>query len=198
MAAVREAKGTPLELKLFSRTKSAPYKAGPDLEDGTQLVSPDGNGHGTTTATTRPDTSRSTAELRGPEGADGDSVLRQRAPGTSREDTTTTAQTPTTSTAVEPEKKQDRTFFKHLTPKEPFTVRNQIQRTLFGSWVNVLLLCAPVGIAVNYVHSVSRVAVFVINFIAIVPLAGMLGFATEEIALRTGETLGGLLNATFG
>ncbi|KAK0641593.1 Sodium/calcium exchanger protein-domain-containing protein [Cercophora newfieldiana] len=95
------------------------------------------------------------------------------------------------------ERKQ-RTFFKHIEPKEPFTVRNQIQRTLFGSWINVLLIAAPAGIAINYIHSVSRVAVFIVNFIAIVPLAAMLSFATEEIALRTGETLGGLLNATFG
>ena len=94
--------------------------------------------------------------------------------------------------------KKSRTYFKQLTPKTPFTVGNQIQRTLFNSWINVLLLAAPVGIAVNFIPSVSRVAVFIINFIAIVPLAAMLSFATEEIALRTGETLGGLLNATFG
>ena len=61
-----------------------------------------------------------------------------------------------------------------------------------------MLIAAPVGIAINYVHSVSGVAVFIVNFIAIIPLAAMLSFATEEIALRTGETLGGLLNATFG
>ncbi|KPV76345.1 uncharacterized protein RHOBADRAFT_25405 [Rhodotorula graminis WP1] len=36
------------------------------------------------------------------------------------------------------------------------------------------------------------------SFIAIVPLAALLGFATEDIALRVGETIGGLLNATFG
>lgn len=96
------------------------------------------------------------------------------------------------------EPKKDRTFFKHLTPKEPFTVRNQIRRTLFNSWLNVLLVAAPVGIAINYVPSVGGVAVFVVNFVAIIPLAAMLSFATEEIALRTGETLGGLLNATFG
>jgi len=36
------------------------------------------------------------------------------------------------------------------------------------------------------------------NFLAIIPLAGTLSFGTEEIALRTGETLGGLLNASFG
>ncbi|EAQ88006.1 hypothetical protein CHGG_04625 [Chaetomium globosum CBS 148.51] len=120
-------------------------------------------------------------------------VLRRR---TSNRDRSSEA---TTAHAQQTEKpKKQRTFFKHLTPKEPFTVRNQIQRTLFGSWINILLLAAPVGIAINYIHSVDRIAVFVVNFIAIVPLAAMLGFATEEIALRTGETLGGLLNATFG
>ncbi|KAK0745178.1 Sodium/calcium exchanger protein-domain-containing protein [Apiosordaria backusii] len=93
---------------------------------------------------------------------------------------------------------KSRTFFKRIEPKEPFTVRNQIQRTLFGSWINALLIAAPIGIAIANIHSVSRVAVFVVNFMAIVPLAAMLGFATEEIALRTGETVGGLLNATFG
>ncbi|KAJ4300294.1 hypothetical protein N0V88_002967 [Collariella sp. IMI 366227] len=98
----------------------------------------------------------------------------------------------------EPEEPKSRTFFKHIKPKEPFTARNQIQRVLFGSWLNILLVAAPAGIAINYVPSVSRVAVFIVNFVAIVPLAALLGFATEEIALRTGETLGGLLNATFG
>jgi Ca2+:H+ antiporter len=33
---------------------------------------------------------------------------------------------------------------------------------------------------------------------AIIPLAKLLGFATEEIALRTSQAIGGLLNATFG
>lgn len=49
----------------------------------------------------------------------------------------------------------------------------------------------------NYIN-VAPVAVFVINFIAIIPLAALLSYATEEIALRIGETLGGLMNATFG
>jgi Ca2+:H+ antiporter len=89
-------------------------------------------------------------------------------------------------------------WFNPVKPKRPFTVRNQIQRTIFNSWINILILAAPVGIAINYVPSVSGVAVFVVNFIAIIPLAAMLSFATEEIALRVGETLGGLLNATFG
>lgn len=40
--------------------------------------------------------------------------------------------------------------------------------------------------------------VFTLNFFAIIPLAAVLSFATEEIAHRLGETLGGLVNATFG
>ena len=36
------------------------------------------------------------------------------------------------------------------------------------------------------------------KIIAIIPLAAMLSYATEEIAYRTGETIGGLLNASFG
>jgi Ca2+:H+ antiporter len=95
-------------------------------------------------------------------------------------------------------KKKEHRLFKSVQPKEPYTVGNQLQRTVLNSWINVLLVMVPVGIAVNYVKSVDRVAVFVINFIAIIPLAAMLSFSTEEIALRTGETLGGLLNATFG
>ena len=94
--------------------------------------------------------------------------------------------------------KKDSTFFKEVHPSEPFTVGNQLQRTLLSSWINILLIMAPVGVALNYIKSVDRVAVFVVNFIAIIPLAAMLSFATEEIALRTGEVLGGLLNATFG
>lgn len=44
----------------------------------------------------------------------------------------------------------------------------------------------------------SPTTVFVLNFFAIIPLAAVLSFATEEIAMRLGDTLGGLLNATFG
>ncbi|CAG8718204.1 10249_t:CDS:2, partial [Scutellospora calospora] len=42
------------------------------------------------------------------------------------------------------------------------------------------------------------VLIFVINFFAIIPSAHLLGFATEELAESVGQTLGGLLNATFG
>lgn len=80
---------------------------------------------------------------------------------------------------------------------QTFTAASQLRATLFNSWINVLLIFVPIGIAVNFAD-VPKVGVFVINFIAIIPLAAMLSYATEEIALRVGETIGGLLNATFG
>ncbi|KAG6010101.1 hypothetical protein E4U21_000135 [Claviceps maximensis] len=88
-------------------------------------------------------------------------------------------------------------LIRHVHPKEPFTVANQLQRTFLNSWINILIIAAPAGIAMKYTH-VNGIAVFVVNFIAIIPLAAMLSYATEEVALRTGETLGGLINATFG
>ena len=80
---------------------------------------------------------------------------------------------------------------------QQFTAASQLRATVLNSWINVLLIFVPIGIAVNFAN-VPKVGVFVINFIAIIPLAAMLSYATEEIALRTGETIGGLLNATFG
>ncbi|KAJ5174077.1 Sodium/calcium exchanger membrane region [Penicillium coprophilum] len=82
-------------------------------------------------------------------------------------------------------------------PHQKFTFASQIRSTLLNSWINVLLVAAPVGIAL-YAVGANPIAVFVVNFIAIIPLAAMLSFATEEIALRTSETIGGLLNASFG
>ena len=55
----------------------------------------------------------------------------------------------------------------------------------------------PLGIVAG-VKEWSATAVFTLNFFAIIPLAAILSFATEEISSKLGETLGGLLNATFG
>ncbi|TKA66576.1 hypothetical protein B0A55_08268, partial [Friedmanniomyces simplex] len=54
-------------------------------------------------------------------------------------------------------------------------------KAVFGSWINILLVAVPVGIALEYVK-INKVVVFVINFIAIIPLAAMLSYSTEELA----------------
>jgi len=64
-------------------------------------------------------------------------------------------------------------------------------------WRTLLLLAVPASIALRYFHA-SPVLVFVTACLAVLPLAGLMGEATEHIAARTGPTIGGLLNATFG
>ena len=63
--------------------------------------------------------------------------------------------------------------------------------------LNILLLALPITLYFNYVNQNYSMAFFS-SLIAIMPLAFLMGRATEEIALRTTESLGGLLNATFG
>lgn len=60
-----------------------------------------------------------------------------------------------------------------------------------------LLVFVPLAIGASFAHA-SPVLVFVLSALAIIPLSGFLGRATEEIAVHTGPTLGGLLNATLG
>ncbi|KAK6066389.1 Vacuolar calcium ion transporter 2 [Seiridium cupressi] len=69
--------------------------------------------------------------------------------------------------------------------------------TLLSNYVNILLVFVPIGIIAGETKW-DPVTVFIINFLAIIPLAAVLSFATEEISAKLGEALGGLLNATFG
>ena len=70
-------------------------------------------------------------------------------------------------------------------------------KTIGSNYVNFLLVFVPLGIIAGAAHW-SPTAVFVLNFLAIIPLASLLSFATEELSVKLGQTLGGLLNATFG
>ncbi|PSR81395.1 hypothetical protein BD289DRAFT_41797 [Coniella lustricola] len=72
------------------------------------------------------------------------------------------------------------------------------RKILLHSWLNVLLIFVPVGIAVEFVPNVSPTVVFTMNAIAIIPLAGLLSHATETVAHRMGDAIGALLNITFG
>jgi Ca2+:H+ antiporter len=69
--------------------------------------------------------------------------------------------------------------------------------TLSSNYVNVLLVFVPAGIVLGALD-MNPTAVFIVNFLAIMPLAALLSFATEELSAKMGQTLGGLLNASFG
>jgi len=62
----------------------------------------------------------------------------------------------------------------------------------------LLLLFIPVALVLEYVVHASALAIFLTSAAAIIPLAALMGRATERLAERLGEGVGGLLNATFG
>ncbi|MGI9037506.1 MAG: calcium/proton exchanger [Gemmatimonadota bacterium] len=68
-------------------------------------------------------------------------------------------------------------------------------------WENalaLLLVFVPVTLVLEFVMGVHGTPIFVTAAIAIIPLAGLMGRATEQLAHHVGAGLGGLLNATFG
>ncbi|MDQ6765716.1 MAG: calcium/proton exchanger [Verrucomicrobiota bacterium] len=61
-----------------------------------------------------------------------------------------------------------------------------------------LLVFVPIAVVLRLLPNASPTALFICSALGIIPLAGWIGHATEALATRVGEGLGGLLNATFG
>src|SRR4051812_20958145 len=61
-----------------------------------------------------------------------------------------------------------------------------------------LLIFVPVVLVGERLKPEAHTALFVLSVLAIVPLAALLSSATEAVAARTGDAVGGLLNATLG
>src|SRR5512140_1424801 len=64
-------------------------------------------------------------------------------------------------------------------------------------YLSLLLILAPVAIIGRFLGW-SPTLLFGASALAVIPAAGILGQATEELAVHTGPRLGGLLNATLG
>jgi Ca2+:H+ antiporter len=62
--------------------------------------------------------------------------------------------------------------------------------------INWLLVFIPASLIAELTH--QPLPTFIGAALAIVPLAGLIGRATDQLAIRVGPRLGGLLNATFG
>jgi Ca2+:H+ antiporter len=62
--------------------------------------------------------------------------------------------------------------------------------------LNWLLVFVPASIVAEF--SQQPLLVFIMSGLAIIPLAGLIGRSTDQLAIRVGPRLGGLLNATFG
>jgi Ca2+:H+ antiporter len=64
-------------------------------------------------------------------------------------------------------------------------------------WLYYLLLAVPLSLLASAL-GFSVAVRFVLAVLGVIPLAGLIGRATEELARHTGQLVGGLLNATFG
>lgn len=91
-------------------------------------------------------------------------------------------------------------------PKDPMSTRfwRDTKMIIRSSWINWLLFTVPVGIILGALNDwaaldiVDPSVIFAINAVAIVPLASLLAFATESVASKMGDTIGALMNVTFG
>jgi Ca2+:H+ antiporter len=74
-----------------------------------------------------------------------------------------------------------------------------VKRRMFGadSWPYLLSPLIPAAVLVDLLDAPAT-AVFFVSAVALIPPAAMMGRATEELAERSGNVIGGLLNVTFG
>ncbi len=64
-------------------------------------------------------------------------------------------------------------------------------------WIHYMLLFVPLAVVAEFLLH-NDMLTFIFSALALVPLAGFLGEATEELSIHTGPKIGGLLNATLG
>lgn len=99
-------------------------------------------------------------------------------------------------------KAQSPTISRDLTKKDLYGVGfhkdiDGLKELFFGSYFNILLFALPFAFW-SYYAEWSAELVFACNFVAMIPLASLLGQSTECCATHLGDIAGGLLNATFG
>lgn len=76
-------------------------------------------------------------------------------------------------------------------------LKNSTAELLGFSSINILLVFTPLAF-VSKILEWDDSLTFLFALLALIPLAALLGVVTEELAMYTNQTLGGLMNATFG
>src|SRR4051812_5251322 len=76
--------------------------------------------------------------------------------------------------------------------------RRGVLAELVRSPIYWLLAATPLLIVAEHLRPDAHTALFLFAIVAIVPLAALLSRSTESVAARTGDAVGGLLNATLG
>ena len=65
-------------------------------------------------------------------------------------------------------------------------------------WMYIMLALGAAGLIGRFLLDLPAGVIFVLAAAGLIPLAGLIGRSTEDLALYTGPKWGGLLNATFG
>ncbi|KAJ7487954.1 calcium/proton exchanger [Mycena latifolia] len=76
-------------------------------------------------------------------------------------------------------------------------VKDSLRAITRCSFLNIFLLCIPVSWALHWATPNQHAAIFFTGFVAIIPLAKLLAFATDDLSLRVGQAFAGLINATL-
>ncbi|MBL9124317.1 MAG: calcium/proton exchanger [Planctomycetaceae bacterium] len=84
-----------------------------------------------------------------------------------------------------------------MSPQPSISWLAQAGRALVSRPLDALLIMLPVAWGMHY-FEVGDLWIFIASAVAIIPLAGLMGRATESLAVTLGDGVGGLLNATFG
>ncbi|KAG2439186.1 hypothetical protein HXX76_004550 [Chlamydomonas incerta] len=121
-------------------------------------------------------------------GVDGNGFARQSAPG---------ARTTSGRNSITGDRTLSRGSILSVAPKWFVRDYMAMKEIVFSSYFNLMLICVPLGWASAYLQW-GAVPTFTLNFLALIPLALILGDITEDLAVRFGDVVGGLINATFG
>src|SRR5215468_6960460 len=81
--------------------------------------------------------------------------------------------------------------------KKDLARQYSVRRFLIDHSLDLLLIFIPIAVILHYSHA-AEILTFLASGLAIIPLAGWMGKATEALAEHLGAGVGGLLNATFG
>lgn len=88
-----------------------------------------------------------------------------------------------------------------LTPEKTIAKPSQdwrgIRTIILSSWLNVLLVFIPISWSINFALPDQHTIIFILSFLAIIPLAKLLAYATDEFSIWVGQTFADLLSATL-
>lgn len=92
----------------------------------------------------------------------------------------------------------EETLLQALYSPQSINIYQHVRRALaFGIYSNLLLIFLPLGIVGGLLHW-HALLVFILNFLAVIPLSALLSYSSEKLSDDVGDLLGSLLNATFG